>query len=101
MKQEVWDYIHNSIFQKISRPNILDLGNGPGNAFFHFYHNYNKIKYIGVEEMCKQDIEKKQSLFRYYGKNDIQDYIYGQSSFDLYNYSLKYCITNVLINLNC
>ncbi len=92
--KNIWEFNDDINSLKINNTNIkiLDLGCGFGNIFFHFYHEYNISKYLGIEIQSLDKIQSEQSQhYDYQGKlmtpNSLNDYLWKKPENErLYEY---------------
>lgn len=101
MEKEIWNIVKDTDFKNLSKIKILDIGCGPGNAFFHFYVNFGTSDFIGIEMNCLHQIKKIDSAFNYYYNNDLHFdltnyYSENQNTIDLYFYFKKLAEYDIL-----
>ncbi|MCK4345230.1 MAG: methyltransferase domain-containing protein [Bacteroidales bacterium] len=104
MEKEIWDIVKATDFKNVSNTStirILDIGCGPGNAFYHFYANFGTENFLGIEQRCLSQIKGIPSAFKSYDNKDISNWKDDQDEnpIDPYSYFQK-LIEYKILNLN-
>lgn len=97
MEKEIWNIVRATDFKNVSYPSkirILDIGCGPGNAFFHFFVNFGTSNFTGIEMNCLSQIKVGLYEFKDYGNKKLCDCLYehfikNQDTIDPYFYFQK------------
>lgn len=70
MEKEIWNIVRATDFKNVSDPSkirILDIGCGPGNAFYHFFADFETTYFTGIEKKSKDNIKEDLCAFKTYG----------------------------------
>ncbi len=92
-EKEIWNILMDTDFKDASKIKILDIGCGPGDAFFHFYVNFGTSDFIGIELKSLNQIKGDLAAFKNYGGEDGEKLLYwldeNRSTIDPYLYFQK------------
>jgi len=111
MEKEIWNIVRATDFKNVSYPSkirILDIGCGPGNAFFHFFVNFGTSNFTGIEQKSLSQIKGTLCAFKTYGCKKLSKCLEkhseeNQDTIDPYFYFQKlieYNILNLITGLN-
>lgn len=107
MEKEIWNILKSSDFINVpdlSKLRILDIGSGPGNAFYHFYGDFGTTYFTGIEKKSKAKIEEDLCAFNTYGcqklSKCLEEHFHDNDSIDLFFYFNKLLDFNILKHID-